>query len=410
VSSRTARHRRTRSARRPRAACGAALATAVAVTALVAPVPAAHAIGVMNDDQVVTGSQCVGAECSTTARPPMPLQLHVRDTPTLRLAQSDTGGYTAQTWDVAGNEANFFVRDLTGGSRLPFRIFPGAPTNALTLRDDKVGIGTSTPASSLDVSRDGARVSVTDLSTARGARVLLDLVNDGGSQLRLDDAHAGGQDWLLGAGADGAFVVRDGADGSPDAFLVTPAGTATARGVLQQSADPALRADVQPVDGARLLRALRDLDLTSWTTAGDASGARHLGPSGAGFHAAFGLGSADDAVAPADLASVALAAAQQLDGRLGALETAQTGLAGTVGDLRERLARVEPGAGTAPAADGGTLDRLTRDNAALRRTVKRLERARAAQARKYRSLAARQRKTERAVARLQRLLAATPGG
>ena len=34
-------------------------------------------------------------------------------------------------WDIAGNEANFFVRDVTGGSRLPLRIRPGAPTSSI---------------------------------------------------------------------------------------------------------------------------------------------------------------------------------------------------------------------------------------------------------------------------------------
>ncbi len=35
------------------------------------------------------------------------------DTPAWRLEQTAAGGFTAQTWDVAGNEANFFVRDVT---------------------------------------------------------------------------------------------------------------------------------------------------------------------------------------------------------------------------------------------------------------------------------------------------------
>src|SRR6185295_8366290 len=58
----------------------------------------------------------------------------------------NAGGFTAQTWDVAGNEANFFVRDVTGGSRLPFRIRPGAPTSSVDISaDGDVGIGTASP-------------------------------------------------------------------------------------------------------------------------------------------------------------------------------------------------------------------------------------------------------------------------
>ncbi|MCP5054538.1 MAG: hypothetical protein GY940_45640, partial [bacterium] len=47
--------------------------------------------------------------------------IHVKsgNTPTLRLEQDGSSGFTPQTWDVAGNEANFFIRDATNGSTLP---------------------------------------------------------------------------------------------------------------------------------------------------------------------------------------------------------------------------------------------------------------------------------------------------
>ncbi|GAA4275274.1 T9SS type A sorting domain-containing protein [Aquimarina gracilis] len=68
------------------------------------------------------------------------------DTPTLRLGQN--GGFGTQVWDVAGNEANFFIRDVTNGSKLPFRIQPKTPQNTLTLRSSgTVGIGTWGPNS-----------------------------------------------------------------------------------------------------------------------------------------------------------------------------------------------------------------------------------------------------------------------
>jgi hypothetical protein len=58
------------------------------------------------------------------------------DTPAIRIEQNSNSGFTAQTWDVAGNEANFFVRDITSGSRLPFRIRPGAPTSSIDIQAD----------------------------------------------------------------------------------------------------------------------------------------------------------------------------------------------------------------------------------------------------------------------------------
>ncbi|MGH1414377.1 MAG: hypothetical protein ACRBB0_12865 [Pelagimonas sp.] len=93
-----------------------------------------------------------------TSTPIVDLQVVSGNSPTLRLEQNGSSGFTAQTWDLAGNEANFFVRDVTNGSALPFRIFPDAPQNALTILGSSgdIGIGTATPDSPLHLSRSGA--------------------------------------------------------------------------------------------------------------------------------------------------------------------------------------------------------------------------------------------------------------
>ena len=81
-----------------------------------------------------------------TGTPVLDLHITTSDTPAHRLEQTNAGGFTAQTWDIAGNEANFFVRDVTGGSRLPFRIRPGAPTSSIDINaSGNVGIGTASP-------------------------------------------------------------------------------------------------------------------------------------------------------------------------------------------------------------------------------------------------------------------------
>ncbi|SHJ66984.1 T9SS type A sorting domain-containing protein [Aquimarina spongiae] len=62
------------------------------------------------------------------------------DTPTIRLGQN--GGFGTQLWDIAGNEANFFIRDVTNGSKLPFKIEPNTPSNTFAIGEDgNVGIG-----------------------------------------------------------------------------------------------------------------------------------------------------------------------------------------------------------------------------------------------------------------------------
>ncbi len=86
------------------------------------------------------------------------VQVHVKDgnTPTLRLEQDGSSGFTPQVWDVAGNESNFFIRDATNGSTLPFRIFPGAPSDSISISaDGDVGIGTKTPIGRFEI-KDGS--------------------------------------------------------------------------------------------------------------------------------------------------------------------------------------------------------------------------------------------------------------
>jgi hypothetical protein len=87
-----------------------------------------------------------------TSTPVLDLHVNTGNTPGMRLEQNSGSGFTAQTWDVAGNEANFFVRDVTNGSKLPFKIIPGAPTNSLYVRSNGwVGLGTATPRGPLDI-------------------------------------------------------------------------------------------------------------------------------------------------------------------------------------------------------------------------------------------------------------------
>lgn len=81
-----------------------------------------------------------------TATPVLDLHITTGDTPAQRLEQTSASGFTAQTWDIGANEANFFVRDVTGGSRLPFRIRPGAPTSSIDINaSGNVGVGTASP-------------------------------------------------------------------------------------------------------------------------------------------------------------------------------------------------------------------------------------------------------------------------
>lgn len=105
--------------------------------------------GAPSNSLYVSSAGRIGLRTSTPV-----VELHMKDgdSPTFRLEQDGSSGFQSQTWDIAGNEANFFVRDVTNGSKLPFKILPNAATNTLVVAGNgNVGIGKQNPATKLDV-------------------------------------------------------------------------------------------------------------------------------------------------------------------------------------------------------------------------------------------------------------------
>jgi Chaperone of endosialidase len=130
------------------------------------------------------------------------LRLHQKkgDTPAARFEQDTSSGFTAQTWDIGANEANFFVRDLTGGSRLPFRIRPGAPTSSVDINaSGNVGVGTASPAFRMDVKL-----------AASADAVQIGNVTDPGVLLTTNSTNTNSRNWgVFTNSADfGDFVIR----------------------------------------------------------------------------------------------------------------------------------------------------------------------------------------------------------
>ncbi len=125
------------------------------------------------------------------------------DTPTLRLQQTGASGFTPQTWDVAGNETNFFVRDATNGSTLPFRIRPGAPSSAIDVAgtSGNVRMGSSSDGSlsaaagiaSLFLRRTNGTSSilVEEASASAASRTLLELRNNGVTRFAMYNTSVG---------------------------------------------------------------------------------------------------------------------------------------------------------------------------------------------------------------------------
>ena len=95
------------------------------------------------------------------ANPVVDLHIASGNTPTMRLEQNGTSGFTPQTYDVAANEANFFIRDVTNGSALFFRSRPGAPADSLYIAaNGDIGLGTASPDEDLHIASAETRVAI----------------------------------------------------------------------------------------------------------------------------------------------------------------------------------------------------------------------------------------------------------
>ncbi len=145
------------------------------------------------------------------------VELHVKDgdTPTLRLEQDGSSGFTPQTWDVAGNEANFFVRDATNGSKLVLKLKPNSPTSSIFVEGTSgdVGMQEESPDAALHVKR-----------TSGGFQSMLKLENTSGG-VALEFEHTGTDTWDL-RNAGGYFAINLVGSANNDDFRILNAGGA----------------------------------------------------------------------------------------------------------------------------------------------------------------------------------------
>lgn len=249
------------------------------------------------------------------------VEVHVKDgdTPTVRLEQDGTSGFTPQTFDMAANETNFFVRDATNGSTLPFRIRPGAPTSSIDIAGDgDVGINTGSPAAALHVRRtNGTAQILVEETNATNSSTMFRLTSNARPIFEFENSSVASSEglWRASAANNGDFEINNvGVSGAtPVEFDLTSAGALTIAGALTQNSDKNNKMAIVPVDHSDILEKVRALPVSHWTYKHDAdAGIRHIGPMAQDFYALFGTGKGETGISTLDTSGVALAAIQAL--------------------------------------------------------------------------------------------------
>ena len=237
-----------------------------------------------------------------TSNPVVDVHIVTGNTPTVRLEQDGTSGFTPQTWDVAGNEANFFIRDATNGSQLPLQIKPGADSASLFIAaDNDIGMGTSSPGAALHVRRTAAASNVD----------MLLLEAPGTIRTEFKD-NTNNQDWRFRFASD-KFSIQEST--SDEAYQLRMeldlAGNLKATSYSDFS-DVNAKENFALVNGADVLARLAEVPISSWNYKEQDPAVRHMGPMAQDFYAAFEVGIDDRHIAPLDTSGVALAAIQAL--------------------------------------------------------------------------------------------------
>ncbi len=178
------------------------------------------------------------------------LSIHARNgnSPGLRMEQDGSDGFTAQTWDIAGNEEGFFVRDVSHASKLPFRIQPNTPDEAVFLKTGVIELNTN--GVNLDLKYNADTLSNLIFADAEKARIG---IGNNSPEERLDVAgNIKADGFILPTGATNGHVLTSDNEGtatwaslpSIDQTMVEDADQDTKIQVEEGSDDDFIRFDI----------------------------------------------------------------------------------------------------------------------------------------------------------------------
>jgi hypothetical protein len=271
------------------------------------------------------------------------------DSPTVRLEQNGTSGWTPQTWDVAGNESGFFVRDVTNGSKLSFRIAPNSADKSIFIQtdgieflnnttvidnDNRFGLGTNDPSNNIHVVETTGKAGF--VLENQSTDISWKFVNKN-SSFQIDQI--GGSGSVFNVFANGALKV--GNDGVNTNFDMDSNGNVTIQGALTQNSDVNTKENIQLVNTSEILDKVMSLPISVWNYKFDEDSVKHLGPMAQDFFAHFNLGHSETKIATIDTSGVALASIKELGTQLQQKEAEINNLKEENKALSSRLEAIE---------------------------------------------------------------------
>jgi hypothetical protein len=234
---------------------------------------------------------------------------------------------------------------VTGGSRLPFRIRPGAPTSSIDISaSGSVGIGTASPTAGLHVSdsaSDGTtpKFKVENTNGTAASRIMAQFVNNGDVNVNYVN-NSTGVTWGTNVVGSDFKIQKAGGPANP-VFLLTGSGNLTIGGTLTENSDRNMKTNIVDINADEVLAKVAALPISEWTYKTEVSGSRHVGPMAQDFSAAFHLGDDEHKISPRDMAGVSLAAIQALNKQVSEKNSEIVKLQEQNAELAKRLSDLE---------------------------------------------------------------------
>ena len=172
-------------------------------------------------------------------------------------------------------------------------------------------------------------LKVEDARSTVANRALMELVNNGGVRMALDNLNVN-ERWEFFNNSAGDFnITRNGSGGTE--FAVTRAGGMTVgpgaatnlslrpsgnlfiTGTLFETSDREKKENFEEVDCEKVLEQIAEMPISTWNYKADEVEIRHMGPVAQDFRSAFELGDSDKTIATTDKVGVSLAAIKALN-------------------------------------------------------------------------------------------------